>query len=72
MVPCILNVDQLELAALAKESKRVVEAARAGKIENMGKAVFTISNMGMLGVEEFAAIINPPESGILAISFLYR
>ena len=34
----------------------------------MGKGVFTISNMGMLGVEEFAAIINPPESGILAIA----
>ena len=40
------------------------------KIENLGKGVFTISNMGMLGVEDFAAIINPPESGILAISAL--
>lgn len=68
VVPVVMNVDRMALAQLAAESKRVVEAARAGKIENMGKGVFTISNMGMLGVEEFSAIINPPESGILAIA----
>jgi pyruvate dehydrogenase E2 component (dihydrolipoamide acetyltransferase) len=68
VVPVILNIHALSLAQLAPEARRVVESARNGKIENMGKGVFTISNMGMLGVEEFAAIINPPESGILAIS----
>lgn len=68
VVPVVLNVHAMTLAQLAVEAKRVVESARSGKIENMGKGVFTISNMGMLGVEEFAAIINPPESGILAIS----
>jgi pyruvate dehydrogenase E2 component (dihydrolipoamide acetyltransferase) len=68
VVPVVLNVHALTLAQLAPESKRIVESARNGKIENMGKAVFTISNMGMLGVEDFSAIINPPESGILAIS----
>jgi pyruvate dehydrogenase E2 component (dihydrolipoamide acetyltransferase) len=68
VVPVVLNVHALTLAQLAVEAKRVVEAARAGKLENIGKGVFTISNMGMLGVEDFAAIINPPESGILAIS----
>jgi pyruvate dehydrogenase E2 component (dihydrolipoamide acetyltransferase) len=68
VVPVVLNVQGLTLGQLAPESKRIVESARNGKIENMGKGVFTISNMGMLGVEEFAAIINPPESGILAVS----
>jgi pyruvate dehydrogenase E2 component (dihydrolipoamide acetyltransferase) len=68
VVPVVLAVEKMNLAQLAAESKRVVEAARAGKLENLGKGVFTISNMGMLGVEDFAAIINPPESGILAIS----
>ncbi len=68
VVPVVLNVHGMTLGQLAAESKRVVESARNGKIENMGKGVFTISNMGMLGVEDFAAIINPPESGILAIS----
>lgn len=68
VVPVVLNIHALTLGQLASEAKRVVESARNGKIENMGKGVFTISNMGMLGVEDFSAIINPPESGILAIS----
>jgi pyruvate dehydrogenase E2 component (dihydrolipoamide acetyltransferase) len=68
VVPVVLGVHALTLPQLAAEARRVVDAARNGKLENLGKAVFTISNMGMLGVEDFAAIINPPESGILAIS----
>lgn len=68
VVPVVLNVDTLSLADLAKESKRVVEAGRKGSLENIGKGNFTISNLGMFGVEEFSAIINPPESGILAVS----
>jgi pyruvate dehydrogenase E2 component (dihydrolipoamide acetyltransferase) len=67
VVPVVCGVERLTLAQLATESRRVVEAARAGKIEGIGKAVFTISNMGMAGVEEFGAIVNPPESGILAV-----
>ncbi len=67
VVPVVLNVDTLSLAQLAPETKRVVESCRNGKLENIGKGNFTISNLGMFGVEEFSAIINPPESGILAI-----
>ncbi|MBX3730616.1 MAG: 2-oxo acid dehydrogenase subunit E2 [Candidatus Sumerlaeia bacterium] len=67
VVPVVCGVERMTLAQLATESRRVVEAARAGKIEGIGKAVFTISNMGMAGVEEFGAIVNPPESGILAV-----
>ena len=70
VVPVVLNVDTLSLAQLAQESKRVVEAGRNGVLENVGKGNFTISNLGMFGVEEFSAIINPPESGILAVSAL--
>lgn len=68
VVPVVLAVDTLSLTQLAAESKRIVESARKGRLENVGKGVFTISNLGMFGVEEFGAIINPPESGILAIS----
>jgi pyruvate dehydrogenase E2 component (dihydrolipoamide acetyltransferase) len=68
VVPVIMGIERHTLASLPAESKRVVEAGRKGKLENVGKGVFTISNMGMLGVEDFSAIINPPESGILAIS----
>ena len=63
-----MNVERLSLAQLAAETKRVVDNARKGKLENLGKAVFSVSNLGMFGVDRFSAIINPPESGILAIS----
>jgi pyruvate dehydrogenase E2 component (dihydrolipoamide acetyltransferase) len=68
VVPVVLDVDILPLDRLAAETKRVVEQARKGRLENIGKGHFTISNLGMFGVEEFSAIINPPESGILAVS----
>jgi pyruvate dehydrogenase E2 component (dihydrolipoamide acetyltransferase) len=68
VVPAVLNVDRLNLAGLAVETKSVVESARKGKLQNIGHANFTISNLGMFGVEEFSAIINPPEAAILAVS----
>ena len=68
VVPVVRNVETLTLAQLAVEAKRVVENARNGKLENIGQGNFTITNLGMFGVEEFSAIINPPESGILAVS----
>ena len=68
IVPVVLGVDALSLSQLAVEARRVVENGRNGKLENIGKGNFTISNLGMFGVEEFSAIINPPESGILAVS----
>jgi pyruvate dehydrogenase E2 component (dihydrolipoamide acetyltransferase) len=68
VVPVVLKVDTLSLAQLAVETQRVVENGRNGKLENLGQGVFTISNLGMFGVEEFSAIINPPESGILAVA----
>jgi pyruvate dehydrogenase E2 component (dihydrolipoamide acetyltransferase) len=67
IVPVVLNVDLLSLAQLAVEAKRVVENGRNGKLENIGRGNFTISNLGMFGVEEFSAIINPPEACILAV-----
>ncbi len=68
VVPVVCRVDKLTLAQLAVEAKRVVENARNGKLDNVGQGNFTITNLGMFGIEEFAAIINPPESGILAVS----
>ncbi|MEJ5171693.1 MAG: dihydrolipoamide acetyltransferase family protein, partial [Fimbriimonadales bacterium] len=67
VVPVVRGVDRMNLKGLAAESRRVVEAARQGKLEGVGEGVFTVSNLGMFGVEEFAAIINPPEVGILAV-----
>ncbi len=67
VVPVVRGADSMTLESLAGETRRVVAAARSGKLEGVGQGVFTISNLGMFGVEEFSAIINPPESAILAI-----
>jgi len=67
VVPVVKSVETMTLAQLSAEAKRVVENARNGKLENIGLGNFTITNLGMFGVEEFSAIINPPESAILAL-----
>ncbi|MGD0388504.1 MAG: 2-oxo acid dehydrogenase subunit E2 [Tepidisphaeraceae bacterium] len=67
MVPVIVTAERLSLRQIAGETKRLAAAAKSGKIEGMGSGVFTITNMGMFGVEEFGAIINPPEAAILAV-----
>jgi len=70
VVPVIRNVQNLSLDELSRESKRIMDDARRGLVANIGSGVFTISNLGMFGVEEFSAIINPPESAILAVGAL--
>ena len=67
LVPVVVGTEGLALQQLGAETKRLVTAARAGKIENYGLGNLTISNLGMFGIEEFSAIINPPEACILAI-----
>ncbi len=67
VVPVLTNVDQRSWEELAMEAKNLVQQARKGKLLNVGKGTFTISNLGMFGVEEFTAIVNPPEAAILAV-----
>ena len=69
IVPVIRDADKRGILDLARESRRLIEAARSNKLkpEDFQGGTFSISNLGMFGVEEFTAIINPPESGILAI-----
>ncbi|HSL44988.1 MAG TPA: dihydrolipoamide acetyltransferase family protein [Anaerolineales bacterium] len=63
------NSDQQPLRALSADVKRMVAGAREGKVKpnDIEGSTFSISNMGMFDVENFAAIINPPEAGILAV-----
>ena len=68
VVPVIMNAERFTLEQMALETKRLANQARAGKIENMGQGIFTISNLGMFGVDDFVAIVNPPEAAILAVS----
>ena len=69
IVPVLRNADQKSLKEIAKESKQLIERARsnkAGAQDYVGNT-FSISNLGMYDVDQFTAIINPPDSGILAI-----
>lgn len=67
VVPVVLRAQSLDLPGTASESRRVIEAASSGKLIGSGQGTFTISNLGMFGVESFTAIINPPEGAILAV-----
>jgi pyruvate dehydrogenase E2 component (dihydrolipoamide acetyltransferase) len=70
VVPVIRNADDLTLGELNQRTKELAEKARTGKLapDEMAGSTFTISNMGMLDVENFTAIINTGESAILAVS----
>ncbi len=67
IVPVLQKADRRPLADLARESRRIAAAARERRLEGGDPAGFTVSNLGMLGIESFTAIINPPETGILAV-----
>ena len=63
------DADQKPLRQISAEIKEMVARARLGKVrpEDIEGSTFSISNLGMFGVEHFAAIINPPEAAILAV-----
>ena len=72
VVPVVLGAQAHDLEALATETGRVIEQARAGKLTGSGQGTFTISNLGMFGIESFTAIINPPEAAILAVGGIHQ
>jgi len=67
VVPVVRSADSMTFEQLARETRRIVAVAREGKVEGLGEGVFTVSNLGMYGIEEFSAIIHPPEAAILAV-----
>lgn len=69
VVPVIAAAEQLPMRELSQRSKELADKARAGKAtpDELSGSTFTISNMGMMDVENFSAIINPGESAILAM-----
>jgi pyruvate dehydrogenase E2 component (dihydrolipoamide acetyltransferase) len=70
ITPIVKNADIKGLAAISNEMKDLAARAKSGKLkpEEFQGGGFSISNMGMYGVRDFAAIINPPQAGILAVS----
>ena len=69
IVPVIRDIGKKTLPEIAKERTALMEKGKGGKLtpDEMKGSTFTISSLGMFGIEEFAAIINPPESAILAV-----
>jgi pyruvate dehydrogenase E2 component (dihydrolipoamide acetyltransferase) len=69
ITPIIRDVGSKGLAAISAETKALAGRAREGKLkpEEYQGGSFTISNLGMFGIDHFTAIINPPQSCILAI-----
>jgi len=69
ITPIVHHAERKGLAAIAKETKDLAARARSGKLklEEFQGGTFSISNLGMYGVREFAAVINPPHGGILAV-----
>jgi pyruvate dehydrogenase E2 component (dihydrolipoamide acetyltransferase) len=69
LVPVVHDADRKDLVQISIESRQVIERARSGRPAegDLSGATFSISNLGMYGVDEFVAIINPPEAAILAV-----
>ena len=69
ITPVLRDCDAKPLSQIAFEARDLAERARGGKLraQEMSGATFSVSNLGMFDVEEFSAIINPPEGAILAV-----
>lgn len=69
LVPVVKDVKDMNLNKIAEYSSSLIEKVRASKIapEDCEGNTFTISNLGMFGIDNFSAILNPPESGIMAV-----
>lgn len=69
ITPVIRSADRKSLSQIAREVRELAERARGRKLrpEEYTGATFSVSNLGMFGIDEFTAVINPPEAAILAV-----
>ena len=69
VTPVIHQADSLSLSEISDRSTALAQSARAGELgrDELASGTFTISNLGMYGIREFAAVINPPQGAILAV-----
>ena len=74
IVPVLRDPDQKSVGQIARESKALIDKARAGKLSpaDYSGGTFTISNLGMFGIEHFTAVINSPEAAILAVGAVMK
>lgn len=69
VAPVIRHADQLTIAQIAEQTRRLIEQARSGRLnqQQLDGGTFTISNLGMFGVDAFTPILNLPQAGVLGI-----
>ena len=74
IVPVIKNVNKKSLSTLSEENRKLINLARERKLmpDDYTGGTFTVSNLGMYGIDNFTAIINPPEAAILAIGAIKK
>jgi pyruvate dehydrogenase E2 component (dihydrolipoamide acetyltransferase) len=74
VIPVLRNCESKSLRRISVEARELIKRARGGQLkpEEFSGGTFSISNLGMMGVEEFTAIINPPEAAILAVGGIAR
>ncbi|MGH7718023.1 MAG: dihydrolipoamide acetyltransferase family protein, partial [Gemmatimonadaceae bacterium] len=72
ITPVLFDADRMRMSEMSAAAKDLARRARERRLkpEEYTGATFTVSNLGMFGIDEFTAIINPPEAGILAIGAL--
>lgn len=74
ITPIVRNADKMSLGAISVEIKKLVKKAKENtlSLNEFQGGCFTVSNMGMFGIKEFKAIINPPQSAILAVGVVEK
>ena len=74
VVPTIFDADKKSLGEVARSARSAIRKVRDGKITppEMSGGTFTVSNLGMYGIDSFSAVINPPQAAILAVGSLKR
>jgi pyruvate dehydrogenase E2 component (dihydrolipoamide acetyltransferase) len=74
VVPVVRDADEKSLGEIARQGRALAERVRSGEITppELSGGTFTVSNLGMYGIERFNAIINPPQAAILSVGALMK
>jgi pyruvate dehydrogenase E2 component (dihydrolipoamide acetyltransferase) len=74
VVPTIFDADTKSLGQIAKDARALIEKVREGKVTppEVSGGTFTVSNLGMFGIDSFSAVINPPQAAILTVGALKK
>jgi pyruvate dehydrogenase E2 component (dihydrolipoamide acetyltransferase) len=74
VVPTIHDADRMSLGEIARQARKLIENVRDGKITppELSGGTFTVSNLGMYGVDSFSAVINPPQAALLTVGALKK